>query len=753
MRGCVHSRTFVGRRKAIAVEQPSRRNMNAHHAPCRVRRRALSCAVALAMAGASHAQPADAPADVPTGNPEPQGEAMPSNVVAQSQSLPRVEILGNYNNAVGSSDAASQGTVTSKLIESRPTLRPAEVLEFVPGVIVTQHSGDGKANQYFLRGFNLDHGTDFATWVDGMPVNMPTHAHGQGYSDLNWLIPELVDRIRYKKGPYYADEGDFASAGAARISLFNSLDHGTGAVTLGENGYGRALLMNGSNLGSGQLIYALEAAHNDGPWDNPEKFHRVNGVLRYAFGSDDRRSSITAMAYSADWNATDQVPQRAVDSGLIGRFGAIDPTDHGSTSRYSLSYTLQGKLADGRFDLSAYAIQSRLNLFSNFTFFLEHPTDLGPAANPSGIDGDQFEQAERRRVFGAAASRSWNMTLAGRDSVNTIGTQLRQDRLDPVGLYSAVAGQRVATTQESTVRETSVSLYAQNDTQWLPWLRAVAGLRADRYSFDVTSSIPGNSGNTSASITSPKLSLIFGPWNKTEYFVNLGYGFHSNDARGTTETVTPKEGLPTDPVTPLVRSKGAELGLRTEIIPGLQSSLALWQLRLGSELVFSGDAGDTEPNRPSKRYGIEWNNHYRATTWLLLDADFALSHARFTQDDPVGNYIPGAVDKVASVGVTVTDHGPWFGQFQVRYFGPRPLIEDNSQRSKSTTLAYLRAGYRINNNLSVALDVFNLFDRKASDIDYFYTSRLKGEPAAGVDDIHFHPVEPRSVRLTLVAGF
>jgi len=674
---------------------------------------------------------------------------------AQPVTLDTVVVRSNYDNAVGTSDAASEGTVTAKLIESRPTLRPAEVLEFVPGVIVTQHSGDGKANQYFLRGFNLDHGTDFATFVAGMPVNMPTHAHGHGYSDLNWLIPELVSRVTYRKGPYFADEGDFASAGAAHISLVDRLPRGNATLTLGQDRYARALVANSGPLGNGELLAAIEAAHNNGPWDNPERFHRLNGVLRYAFGDEGTRQSITAMGYSAGWNATDQIPQRAVERGLIGRFGAIDPTDGGSTSRYSLSYELERQLDDGRFKFNAYAIQSRLDLYSDFTFFQEHPIDL----DPGGINGDQFEQAEHRRVFGLAASRRWDTQLGGRDSTNTIGIQLRHDRLDPVGLYSTVARQRVATTQESRVVQTSVGLYAENATQWTPWLRSVAGLRADRYDFKVTSSIAANSGTTSASIVSPKVSLIFGPWAKTEVFVNQGLGFHSNDARGTTATVAAKDpnGPAIDPVNPLVRSRGGEIGLRTEIVPGLQSSLALWALTLDSELLFVGDAGETEPSRASRRVGIEWNNHYVATRWLLLDADLAVSRSRFTAPDPsdpaLGNRIPGAVQTVASLGATVTDLGPWFGQFQLRYFGPRALDENNAQRSRATTLAYLRAGYKINERLKVALDVFNLFDRQGSDIDYAYASRLKGEPAGGVNDIHFHPVEPRSMRVSLTANF
>jgi outer membrane receptor protein involved in Fe transport len=662
--------------------------------------------------------------------------------------LDTVTVQGNYDNAVGTSDAASQGSVTARLIESRPTLRPAEVLEFVPGVIVTQHSGDGKANQYFLRGFNLDHGTDFATFVDGMPVNMPTHAHGQGYSDLNWLIPELVSRIDYKKGPYYADEGDFSSAGAAHISLFDGLPKGLASLTVGEHQYERALIAKSLKLEDGNLLYAIEAAHNNGPWDNPERFHRLNGVLRYSFGNDANRSSITAMAYSAGWNATDQVPQRAIDEGLIGRFGAIDPSDGGQTARYSLSYNNERTLDNGGLKINAYAIQSRLDLFSDFTYNLENPTPL---------NADQFEQAEHRRVIGGGISRSFNTKIGSADSTNTIGASVRYDRLDPVGLYGTVQRQRVSTTQEATVREANIGLYAENSTQWSRWFRSVAGLRFDDFHVDVNSSLASNSGTKSASLASPKLALIFGPWNKTEYFASYGYGYHSNDARGATESITPKEGLPADPSPLLVRSKGGELGLRTELVPGLQTSLALWQLKLGSELVFSGDAGDTEASGASKRYGVELNNHYIATRWLLLDADVAVSRAHFDEgqgDAPnIGRYIPGSVNTVVSLGATVTELGPWFGQFQLRYFGPRPLIEDDSQRSKATTLAYLRVGYKFTPDLKLALDVFNLFDRQASDIDYYYTSRLPGEPAAGVAGVHSHPVEPRSIRLTLSANF
>ncbi|OHV96756.1 TonB-denpendent receptor [Janthinobacterium lividum] len=647
-----------------------------------------------------------------------------------------VRVTGHYDNAVGTSDAASQGVITSELIVNRPASRTAELLEFVPGLIVTQHSGDGKANQYFLRGFNLDHGTDFATYVDGMPVNMRTHAHGQGYSDLNFLIPGLVQRIDYKKGPYFAGEGDFASAGSARIRLADKLPQGQASVSIGQHGYLRGVVADSVAAGPGTLLYGLEVHRNNGPWDVPERVRKYSGVLRYSQGTANDGFSVTAMAYKNSWNATDQVPLRAVASGQIGRFGSLAPSDGGDTSRTSLSYAMRQRTQNRLFELDAYLIRSQLELNSDFTYFL---------ANPAA--GDQFQQSERRTLAGVNASESWTTQLFGLPLRNKLGVQARVDRLSPVGLYSTVERIRQATVREDRVREASVGLYGENTVQWLPWLRSVAGVRYDAYRFKVDSS-----GVAQDHVMSPKLSLILGPWSKWEFFANYGKGFHSNDARGTTQTRLP-DGTPSTPVTPLVPTKGMELGARTEWLPGLQSSLALWRLDLASELLFVGDAGETQASRASRRHGIEWNNHYIAAPWLLFDLDLAASRSHYTQDDPAGNQIPGAIDKVASFGVTVTDRGPWSGAFQLRYFGPRPLIEDNSVRSASTTLAYARLAYQLNRRTRLSLDVFNLFNKRASDIDYYYASRLPGEAADGVNDRHFHPVEPRSARLTLSYAF
>jgi hypothetical protein len=661
----------------------------------------------------------------------------------ETEKLDEVRVIGHYENAVGTTDAASAGYITSELIEARPMLRPGEVLEYVPGVIITQHSGDGKANQYFLRGFNLDHGTDFRTEVDHMPVNMPTHAHGQGYSDLNFLIPELVQRIGYKKGPYFADEGDFSSAGAADISYYSKLPQGIGALSAGGNGYLRAMAANSSDAGPGALLYGLELFHNDGPWDNPENYRKANGVMRFSQGTNADGYTLSVMAYQGKWSATDQIPLRAVDQGLISRFGAIDPSDAGETSRYSLSLDRHKVLENGGvFHMDAYVIKYRLKLFSNFTFFLDDP-----------VNGDQFEQFDDRWVFGLTPSWIFTDKWAGHATTNRFGADVRRDNID-LALNHTVERQPLGTTRSDYVQQTGVGLYYENTFQWTDTLRSVAGVREDFYYANVTSNLNENSGTTNAHITSPKLSLIFGPFSKTEYFLNYGQGFHSNDARGTTITIDPATGAAADKVPALVKTKGEEIGIRTEAVPHLQSSLSLWRLTLASELVFVGDAGTTEASRPSLRRGIEWSNRYFPKPWLLVDLDLSASRAQFTDNDPagVGSHIPGAIDKVASMGVTAKDLGPWSGTMLMRYFGPRPLVEDNSVRSGSSLLWSARASYKVDPRTQINLDILNLFDRKANDIEYYYASQLRGE-AAPVNDIHFHPAEPRTFRVSLVTHF
>ena len=399
-------------------------------------------------------------------------------------------------------------------------------------------------------------------------------------------------------------------------------------------------------------------------------------------------------------------------------------------------------LAGGALQTTAYWFKYRLNLFSDFTYFLDDP-----------VNGDQFEQADDRNVYGWTGSWSKAGEVYGAPTRNTLGFELRQDRIDPVGLYATRERERLSTTRQDDVVEGSVGIYAQNDTQWSDWSRSVVGIRYDRYHFDVDSSIPENSGIVNSGIASPKASLVFGPWSKTEYFLNAGSGFHSNDARGVTIKVDPKTGESVDAATPLVRSTGAELGARTEAIANVQSSLALWYLKLGSELVFAGDAGTTEAGRPSKRYGIEWDNRWRPTPWLFVDLDVAWNHARFSDGGSEGPYIPGAPDAVIAAGLAVDRYGPWSGAIFMRYIGSYPLIEDNSVRADPSTVFDAQAGYLIAPKTKLRLDVFNLFNAKTNDITYYYTSRLPGEPPEGVADTHIHPGEKRSFRVTLSYAF
>jgi outer membrane receptor protein involved in Fe transport len=644
---------------------------------------------------------------------------------------------------VGIAQSASQGAITARQLDERPLMRDGEVLEAVPGVIVTQHSGEGKANQYFLRGFNLDHGTDFATTVAGMPVNMPTHAHGQGYTDLNFLIPELVSGVQFSKGPYFADQGDFATAGSSAIAYVNALEKPIVHVEAGGEGYTRALFAVSPRAGSGHVVAALEAAHNDGPWIHPDNYDKINGVVRYSAGDAVNGFSLTAMGYHGRWNATDQIPERAIASGQIDRFGAVDPSDGGHTYRYSASGDWQhgSRNGDASTRITAYGIGYDLDLFSNFTYFLDDP-----------VHGDQIEQSDHRFVTGGRVVHRRLTRWGGHSVQNTVGVEIRNDDITNVGLYHTQARVRLATRSQADVVETTGGIYAQNETEWTPWLRTMAGLRGDASRFRVAALDQANSGTVAAGLVSPKGGVTLGPWKGTEFYVNAGSGFHSNDARGTTITRDP-DGNRVDPVTPLVRAKGAEMGVRTVAIPHVQSTLSIWTLRLASELVFSGDEGTTVPSRPSARSGVEWTNYFRPVRWLVFDGDLSWSRARFTTFDPAGDYVPEAVGTVVSAGATVDSLRRAFGSVRWRYFGARPLVEDNSVRSKATGLVNLQGGYQLTKNVKLALDVFNIFNAPESDIDYFYASRLPGEPLGGIADIHTHPTPPRTARVNLLVAF
>ena len=669
-----------------------------------------------------------------------------------SDSSGTIEIRAKSENLTGVANSGSEGIVSGLRIAALPILRPGEIMEMVPGLIVTQHSGDGKANQYFLRGFNLDHGTDFATYVNGVPANMPTHAHGQGYTDLNFLIPELVDQIAYRKGTYSAMDGDFSAAGSARVEYLKKMDGHLAEVTAGANGYKRWLLAGSPKRQDGQWLYGLEVFRNDGPWVVPENYQKLNGVLSYSDGTRLNGYSVTGMLYESRWVSTDQVPLRAINDGLIGRFGSLDPTTGGETHRYSLSsqWTQTGK--DRQTKANFWAIDSALNLWSNFEYCAGSVQATGNCAA-----GDQFKQAEKRKAIGFGMSEArfhlLNVFSANLESAFTFGMDGRLDHVSPVGLYKTTRRAVTETVSEDVVTQSNLSLWAQSEIRWTPVIRSIVGARADGFIFDVKSSVAANSGKASDQKVSPKLSLIYGPVNSTEFYANYGAGFHSNDARGTTLTVDPADRTtPVSKVDPLVKAIGSELGVRTEVVKGWNSNLAVWKLDMASELLFIGDAGTTEPSSPSKRYGVEWNNFYSINKKLSLDVDLAWAHSRFVNEKNLTTYIPGAVSSTANIGLTTDNTGPWFGSVRLRYFGPRPLTEDGVVKSNSSTLTNLRIGYKLNAQTKIALDVYNLLNQKPNDIEYAYSSQMANE-VSPVFGRHIHPTEPRSIRMTLTHKF
>jgi outer membrane receptor protein involved in Fe transport len=476
----------------------------------------------------------------------------------------------------------------------------------------------------------------------------------------------------------------------------------------------------------------------------PDRMKKWNGVVRYTSGTAEDGISITGMAYKNSWTSTDQIAQGALDQGLISRWGTLDPTDGGNSSRYSLSTRLSQTNALGVSKLEAYAIRSTMTLFNNFTYFLDDPTDT---------IGDQFSQGDRRTILGFHGNHTFKGRLGVFDSETRVGVQ---GRFDDINVALTKTAQRVeyATVRRDSVKEDSIGLYAQNTTKLTEWLRTIVGVRHDMFWANVRSDTPANSGNADAAITSPKVGVILGPFHNNEIFLNAGYGFHSNDVRGVTITVNPPNsgdaGAPAEKVPFLVRSKGAEVGWRARPVTGLESSIALFLLDYESELLFVGDAGTTEASRPSRRVGVEWTNAYKPVPWLAFELDVAVTRSRFTDVDPAGDRIPGAPNMIASFGVTYGEALGWFGALKMRYFGPRPLIEDDSVRSRQTTLVNARLGYRFENGVRLQLDAYNVFNVKADQITYFYESRLPqlGE-FVGVADRHFHPVEPLAVRVTL----
>lgn len=639
-----------------------------------------------------------------------------------------VVVYGRSQEIIGSADQASEGVVAYDDIRLPPMLRVGELVEAVPGMVATQHSGTGKANQYFMRGFNLDHGTDFSAFVDGVPINMRTHGHGQGYLDLNFIIPELVEKTYYKKGPYSAATGDFSSAGSVQFQLYDALEESFVNAATGLHGYYRGVAAGSTELGEGVVTAAYDYTSYDGPWDLDEDLSQTRFFASYAgmMGKYDARVSL--LGYSGSWNSSDQLPLRAVEDGSIDELGFIDPDLGGATDRFGLTGELRGE----DWKATAYVVDYDFELFSNFTYLLDDP-----------VLGDQFEQVDERRIYGLHIDGSSFSTV----KLNW-GGDVRYDDIAEVGLFRTLERERREAVRLDAVDQFSASAYAELEFQPIPDLRASAGLRADYFSWDVDALRPENGGTGNDVLVSPKFNLAYKISDSAELYANWGRGFHSNDVRGNTITVDPATGDPADPVVPLSKSNGAEIGMRLERNDRFNATLTGFLLNLDSELVFVGDAGGTEAVGASTRRGVELSTFFQARDWLSVNFAYTYTDSKLDKNDGAGRRVPGAIESSATLGLNGAWNNGVFVSARLRYLGEAPLIEDNSVRSPASTLLNVGGGYRFG-RFGLRLDIFNLLDSNDYDIAYFYASRLEGEPPGGIEDIHFRPLEPRTVRTSI----
>jgi outer membrane receptor protein involved in Fe transport len=682
-----------------------------------------------------------------------------------------ITVTASRQNLIGVAETASQGTVTQEELELRPVYRVGQLLESVPGLEVTVHSGEAKAYQYLLRGVNLDHGIDFANFIDDMPINRPSNAHGQGYSDLNFVIPQLLKGVDYTKGPYYPEIGDFGAVGSEHMRLTDDLPNqvSTSIGTLGDED-----VFGGGTLhfdDGGKLLGAADVSRVDGPYTHPDNFRKIALASRYSQGTDADGYSLTGMFYKGQGRFSTDQPQRAVLDGMIGLYGTLDPTDGAQSERWSLSghYGVTG--SDWQLAVNAYAIHSTQVLWNNFTHFLDDP-----------VNGDQEQQDETRNTFGGGIAYTRSLRFGGIDSDLTFGLQERydseyvdrrhtKDRVvldycnDGDGDFSV--GETACTADQITLND--VAPYLSNTTRWLSWLRTTVGMREDYSSATDRSLLTGFSGSSSEFLFQPKGNVTFGPWFDTEFYVSAGKGFHSDDVRGVLGSV-PVQGtqLAIGRVPLMARTYGEEFGIRNASIPDLQIQLALFRQDYGFEEIYDQDAGMDQATAPSRREGVEFSAQYHPLPWLELNTDLAATHARFFLNETAlanfyqitgGTYIANSPKYTASFGALVDNLGAWFGGFQERILGPQPLTDGpSSPRGRGYAETNVDVGYKLTSSIKAQLSIFNLFDQKAYSAEFFYATDITPQEVAkfgtaGVNDFQVHPLEPLSARLTLTMMF
>ncbi len=626
--------------------------------------------------------------------------------------------------------AASSQDIRDLDLSLRVILEPADLLKVTPGLYVSQHAGGGKAHQYFIRGFDGDHGTDIAFWFDGMPVNNVSHGHGQGYTDMHFIIPELVNRVEMKKGPYFSEYGDFATAGAVHLHTHQPRESFLSLQTGMFHTYRALGLVAGSEEAFSPTI-AAEVYRTDAYFDNPDDMERYNLFMRSNIWRHGEASlGLTLMGYGSGWNGSGQIPLRAVEDGSLSRYGSVDPTEGGNSQRHSASLRFDNQGERDYFQATAYLINYRLALYSNFTFF------AGDSEH-----GDQIEQNDRRLVAGFHAGYGFENTAFGMLWRTRMGVESRNDIIHNE-LGQSVRRKRFTEDVNSDVRQGSFGVYAQEEVEPLPWLRLIAGIRADYYGFDVTDRLeerdpdaPKTSGVQQASIFSPKASAVISPMQNWQLYLNFGEGFHSNDARGIV--------LGNDPVTPLSKARGYEFGTRTRLWDRLDLAAALWRLALESELVWVGDEGVTEPRGETRRIGADLEARVSILPWLWLDGDITLADAVFTENPGNAQAVALAPTLAATGGIAVSHPSGFFGSLRLAHLGDRPATEDESITADGFAIVNLGVGYR-RGNWEVHADVANLFDTEWSEVQFVNESQLPGETGP-VEDIHFVPGTPFQV--------
>ena len=621
--------------------------------------------------------------------------------------------------------ASSEVLIPGRDFELRPQGRPADVVRLIPGFVISQHQGGGKAEQYFLRGFDADHGTDVALFVDGMPVNLRSHAHGQGYADLHFLIPETVKLVDGLKGPYFVEFGDFATAGAVNFVTKDLVDANTVEVAGGMFNTQRYLTLLSPTRDALKSLVAIDAYRSDGPFEHGNGYERFNIFAKASASlAEGMDLSLWASHYRADWHGSGQIPLRAVREGLISRFGAIDPNEGGQTQRTNLNLDWRWRPSERQLlSVHAYGTSYSLSLFNNFTFFLNDPDH-----------GDEINQRDRRVLAGVDTQYAHRSEPLGVSVTTTGGLQYRLDTPHIV-LANTAERHLLVRVQDAEVIEQSYSPFLKFDLAPLAWLRLVTGARGDIFTYHVSSKVNSAGGDLNGDVTrarpNVKANVILGPWSQTELFANFGTGFHSNDARAV--ILDPK--LPALPT-----ARGWELGVKTKVLPRVELSATYWVLDLASELVFIGDDGTTQARGPSHREGWEFATRVKLLEWLTFSGDVTTSRATFDTGAavPLAPRVTGRADLAARL--------PWgfAASLGMRHLGDRFADEDRHQTARGSTLFDVTGRYRWKAFEAFAT-IENLTNVEWREAQFFFASRLPGEPAGGVPDIHFTPGNPRTV--------